>query len=83
MCSLIVVVPRVGLLPSKKSLALPSPFVVIMKVFCLNIRGLNSRSRQSFLKSWVVKNKPILGSVLETHVSEENVNQILNCTFPG
>ena len=30
-----------------------------------------------------MKNKPILGSVLETHVSEENVNQILNCTFPG
>ncbi|KAG7567328.1 Reverse transcriptase zinc-binding domain [Arabidopsis thaliana x Arabidopsis arenosa] len=42
-------------------------------------RGSPSR----YVRSWVNKHKPILGSLLETHVSEENADQILQATFPG
>lgn len=66
-----------------ESFAFPSPFVVNMKVFCWNVRGLNSLSRQRCIRSWVIKNKPIFGSVLETHVSEENASEVLQATFPG
>ncbi|CAE6196409.1 unnamed protein product [Arabidopsis arenosa] len=45
--------------------------------------GLNGHSRQSFLRSWIVKNRPSLGCILETHVSEENASQVLRSTFPG
>lgn len=54
-----------------------------MIVFGWNIRGLNSFSRQRFLRSWIRKNKPVIGSVLETHVSVENAQQVLRAAFPG
>lgn len=54
-----------------------------MKVFCWNVRGLNSSSRQRFIRSWVSLNKPLLGSVLETHVSEDNADFVGRSTFPG
>ena len=54
-----------------------------MIVFGWNIRGLNSLSRQRFLRSWMGKNKPIIGGVLETHVSVENAQQVFNGAFPG
>lgn len=54
-----------------------------MKIFCWNIRGLNSLSRQVFVRSWVGINKPLIGGILETHVSEDNASSILSSTFPG
>lgn len=54
-----------------------------MKVFCWNIRGLNSHSRQRFLRSWIGKNKPVIGGVLETHVSKDNADFVHNASFPG
>ncbi|CAL9225913.1 unnamed protein product [Arabidopsis halleri] len=45
--------------------------------------SLNSHSRQRFLRTWIGKNKPILGSVLETHVAEENAAQVLQASFLG
>lgn len=55
----------------------------IMKVFCWNIRGLNNPSRQRFIRSWIGLNKPVIGSLLETHVSEENAVFVSQSTFPG
>ena len=54
-----------------------------MIVFGWNIRELNSLSRQRFLRAWMAKNKPVIGGVLETHVSEENAQQVFNRAFPG
>jgi len=54
-----------------------------MIVFGWNIRGLNSASRQRFLRSWIGRNKPVIGSVLETHVSVENAQQVFRAAFPG
>ncbi|CAL9238189.1 unnamed protein product, partial [Arabidopsis halleri] len=45
--------------------------------------GLNSHSRQRFLKQWAGVNKPLIGSILESHVSEDNASSILSSTFPG
>ncbi|CAL9233341.1 unnamed protein product, partial [Arabidopsis halleri] len=46
-------------------------------------KGMNNQSRQRVIRSWVGANKPLFGSVLETHVSEENASAILVSTFPG
>lgn len=54
-----------------------------MKIFCWNVRGLNTLSRQRFIRGWIGTNKPLIGSVLETHVSEVNAERILQSTFPG
>ncbi|KAG7558973.1 Endonuclease/exonuclease/phosphatase superfamily [Arabidopsis thaliana x Arabidopsis arenosa] len=53
------------------------------KIFCWNIRGLNSHSRQRFVRSWIGVNKPLIGSILESHVSEDNAVSVLNSSFPG
>ncbi|CAE5959305.1 unnamed protein product [Arabidopsis arenosa] len=45
--------------------------------------GLNSHSRQRFVKSWVGINKPLIGSILESHVSVDNAASVLNSAFPG
>lgn len=54
-----------------------------MQVFCWNVRGLNNLSRQRFVKSWINKNKPLMGSILESHVSQENADGVMHFTFPG
>ncbi|KAL1201847.1 hypothetical protein V5N11_014810 [Cardamine amara subsp. amara] len=54
-----------------------------MKVFCWNLRGLNSQSRQHFVKEWIFKNKPLVGAFLETHVAGSNASTILASTVPG
>ncbi|CAA0382872.1 unnamed protein product [Arabidopsis thaliana] len=54
-----------------------------MKFFCWNVRGLNSISRQRSIRSWVGANKPLFGSLLETHVSEDNASRVLSSTLPG
>jgi mannosylglycoprotein endo-beta-mannosidase len=66
-----------------KALLSPSPFVVNMKVFCWNIRGLNSRNRQRVVRSWIASNNLLVGCFLETHVAQENANSVLASTLPG
>ncbi|CAL9247739.1 unnamed protein product, partial [Arabidopsis halleri] len=53
-----------------------------MRVFCWNIRGLNSHSRQSMVRSWVASNNLLVGSFLETHVSEANASAVLASVLP-
>ena len=54
-----------------------------MTIFFWNIRGLNSRSRQRVVRSWVASNKLLVGGLLETHVAEENAASVLASTLPG
>lgn len=54
-----------------------------MTVFCWNVRGLNSRSRQRSVRSWITSNNLLVGSFLETRVGEDNANSVLASTLPG
>ncbi|XP_024004030.1 uncharacterized protein LOC112081502 [Eutrema salsugineum] len=54
-----------------------------MTVFCWNVRGLCSYSRQRFVRSWVTSNNCLLGGVLETKVKADSADRILASTFPG
>lgn len=44
---------------------------------------MNHESRQIVIRSWVGKNKPLLGGLLETHVSVDNATGIVSSLFPG
>ncbi|XP_010463070.1 PREDICTED: uncharacterized protein LOC104743720 [Camelina sativa] len=59
------------------------PLLMMMKIFCYNIRGLNTSLRQVELKRWVQASRPLLGGFLETHVQIENATAILARNFPG
>lgn len=54
-----------------------------LKIFSWNVRGFNSSARQSFVKSWLNKNRPLVGSILETRVLEGNAPGIIRSVFPG
>jgi len=54
-----------------------------MTIFCWNIRGLNSHSRQRVVRSWIASNKLLVGGFLETHVAKENAATVLASTLPG
>jgi len=58
-------------------------FCVEMTIFCRNIRGLNSHSRQRVVRSWITSNKLLVGGVLEAHVAENNALAILASILPG
>lgn len=62
----------------------PSPsFVLLMKCFCWNVRGLNGNTRKSDVKRWIHHNRPMFGSFLETHVQQESLNALVTSYFPG
>lgn len=54
-----------------------------MKIFSWNVRGFNHSARQSFVKTWVNNNRPLIGGILETRVLEENAQRIVSSAFPG
>ena len=74
--------PRAEHLVSE-SWAFPPSLLFIMRVFCWNLRGLNSRGRQRMVRSWVASNNFLVGSFLETYVSEANASAVLDATLPG
>lgn len=57
--------------------------MMMMKIFCYNIRGLNNYQRQQELKRWVSTCRPSIGGILETHVQCDNAASILARIFPG
>lgn len=60
------------------------PFVPSsMKRFFWNIRGFNGNNRKPTISDWIQLNKPILGGLLETHVKEENLNNIMTAITHG
>ncbi|CAA0270680.1 unnamed protein product [Arabidopsis thaliana] len=54
-----------------------------MAIFFWNVRGLNSRSRQRIVRSWIALNNLLVGYFLETHVAEDNASSVLAATLPG
>ncbi|CAE5962140.1 unnamed protein product [Arabidopsis arenosa] len=74
--------PRVGHLIFE-SCAFTPLYKFLMRVFCWNIRGLNSQGRQRMVRSWVASNNLLVGCILETHVTEANAPFVLASTFPG
>lgn len=54
-----------------------------IKVFCWNVRGLNSQTRQRAVSSWISTNNLLVGCLLETRVSEANATTVLAYTLPG
>lgn len=54
-----------------------------MRVFCWNVRGLNSHSRQGTIRKWIGINKPLLGGLLETHIKEDRASTVLAAVCPG
>lgn len=54
-----------------------------MKIFCWSLRGLNDLSRQGSLTQWITAKRPSLGGILETHVQEDNADEILARILPG
>ncbi|XP_024015179.1 uncharacterized protein LOC112088921 [Eutrema salsugineum] len=54
-----------------------------MRVFCWNVKGLNSHSRQSVVRNWITINRHLVGGFLETRVREVNASAILSSLLPG
>lgn len=54
-----------------------------MKCFCWNVRGLNGESRQLAVNRWIFANRPLLGGFLETRVKQDNLQDLMNHSFPG
>lgn len=52
-------------------------------IFCWNIRGFNKLSHRSGFKKWLRRNKPLFGSLLETHVQQHKRSKFLNNLVPG
>ncbi|CAG7886739.1 unnamed protein product [Brassica rapa] len=54
-----------------------------MKCFSWNIRGLNGGVRKSNVQRWIHQNRPMIGGLLETHVKQESLDNLMSTTFPG
>lgn len=51
-----------------------------MDIFCWNI---SAKLKRSSFKKWFRLNKPIFGSLIETHVKPDKAQAIVNRSFPG
>lgn len=60
-----------------------SPYLVYMKIFSWNIRGINNLDRQRAVRNWINSSRPSVGTFLETHVREENAISIIQAMVPG
>lgn len=52
-------------------------------IFCWNVRGFNKQSHRSRFKKWCCSNKPIFGSLIETHVKQAKIAKFVNALLPG
>ena len=58
-------------------------FVLLMKCFCWNVRGLNGNTRKSDVQRWMHNNRPMFGAFLETHVKQDILHSLMTSTLPG
>lgn len=56
---------------------------IISKLLFWNARGLNSMDKHRPLTFWLQAQQPLFGALLETHIKEMNMNQIMASTCPG
>ena len=54
-----------------------------MDLFCWNIRGINDPVKRRGFRKWMRKNKPIFGSLVETHVQLSKSAKVLDSILPG
>lgn len=52
-------------------------------IFCWNVRGFNKSSHRRGFRDWLKSNNPLLGSLIETHVSQPKQKKFLNAILPG
>lgn len=52
-------------------------------IFCWNVRGFNKQAHRSGFKKWYYSNKPIFGSLIETHVKRPKIAKFVNALLPG
>lgn len=52
-------------------------------IFFWNVRGINDSDKHRPFAQWLSTHKPIVGALLETHIKEPNLNQILSTLCPG
>lgn len=52
-------------------------------IFCWNVRGFNKLSHRRGFKDWFLLNQPILGSLIETHVTQPKQKKFISAILPG
>lgn len=52
-------------------------------IFCWNVCGFNKRSHRIGFKKWCHSSKPLLGSLIETHVKQPKIEKFVNAILPG
>lgn len=53
------------------------------EIFCWNVRGFNKQEHQAGFKKWFRNRRPVLGSLIETHVKQAQSSPILKSTLSG
>lgn len=48
-----------------------------------NVRGLNDPDKHRPFVQWLSTNQPVVGALLETHIKEPNLNQVMSKVCPG
>lgn len=54
-----------------------------MQTLFWNVRGLNDSEKHPAFKTWLSTNKVLFGALLETHVQESNLNQLMSDICPN
>lgn len=53
------------------------------KLFFWNVRGINDQDKYQPFVKWLKNNKLIFGALLETHIKEASLNQIMSTICNG
>lgn len=52
-------------------------------MFFWNVRGINKTDKHRPFAQWLALHRPFIGTLLETHIKETNLNQIMTVLCPG
>ncbi|KAG2255495.1 hypothetical protein Bca52824_074789 [Brassica carinata] len=52
-------------------------------LFFWNVRGINDSAKHRPFAQWLSSHQPFIGALLETHIKEPNLNQLLSTLCPG
>lgn len=53
------------------------------KTFFWNVRGLNNPDKHHTFTQWLNTTQPLIGAILESHIKEPNLNQVMGRACPG
>ncbi|KAG5407030.1 hypothetical protein IGI04_013149 [Brassica rapa subsp. trilocularis] len=57
--------------------------IMCTKMFFWNVRGINDTDKHRPFAQWLSVYQPFIGALLETHIKETNLNQIMATLCPG